>query len=311
MSFRPKLTIITPVYNGEVFLSETIDSILECEFEIDFEYIVVNDGSNDRTAEILSNYAGRIKVIDQVNAGESSAVNAGLFSASGEFVLVINADDPLFSKDLVNLSVKLLSDNGNLVATYPDWQKIDAKGKVKSTYVLPEFSDKIFIGLNRCLPGPGVVFRRSTALEIGGRNKKWKYVGDYDFYLRLSRVGGFQRIPKVLAQWRESTISTSISQKGLEMANERIAVIEDFVSNYSIDEGLKRIALANSLIMAARLSFFDSRIQGKKLLIKSIAVKRGWPQLATFPITLYILALPISRNLVKLPLKFKFEGQRI
>jgi glycosyltransferase involved in cell wall biosynthesis len=304
MLVQPKLTIITPVFNGEVYLSETLESIVGSDFGIDFEYIVVNDGSKDRTGEILSHYRESVKVINQENAGESSAVNKGILEASGEFILVINADDPLLSGDLVKHSINLLSENSNLVATYPDWQKIDARGQVKSIFRLPEFTDNVFIGLNRCLPGPGVVFRRSAALKIGGRNLNWKYVGDYDFYLRLSRIGSFQRIPKVLAQWRESSISTSVSQRGLDMAKERIAVMESFVSTYPIDEKLGRVALANSLVMAARLSFFDSQIPGKALLIRSFTMRRGWPELATIPVVFYILMLPISRVLVDILRKF-------
>ena len=310
MLVKPKLTIITPVFNGEVFLSETLESIVGSDFGIDFEYIVVNDGSKDRTGEKLSHYRENLKVINQENAGESSAVNKGIFEASGEFILVINADDPLLCSDLVKHSINLLSENNNLVATYPDWQKIDARGQVKSILKLPEFTDKVFIGLNRCLPGPGVVFRRSAALEIGGRNPKWKYVGDYDFYLRLSRIGSFQRIPKVLAQWRESSISASVSQRGLEMAKERIAVMESFVSTYPLDEKLGRVARANSLVMAARLSFFDSRIPGRMLLMRAFAMRRGWPELATMPVVFYILMLPTSRVLVDILRKFLGRSKR-
>lgn len=300
MDLKPELTIITPVFNGEKYLEQTIVSIVASKIPVHYEYLIVNDGSTDSTSRIIEKYSGSLKVLNQDNGGESSAVNLGLANAKGEFILVVNSDDPLLSVELISQSIRILKNNQNVVVVYPDWQKIDEFGNIKNYIVLPEYSDRLLIGLNWCLPGPGVVFRRSAANQIGGRNTKWKFVGDYDFWLRLSRIGDLQRVPMVLAQWRESINSTSISSRGLTMANERINVISDFLANNLIDNKLAKKARSNSYVLAGRLTFFDSKIPGQKLLFKAFKSRRGWPELLTLPIFAYILLLPLSRYITNL-----------
>lgn len=96
----PEISIIVPVYNVEKYLSECLDSILAQTFT-DFELILVNDGSRDNSASICREYANadrRIKLIEQDNAGLSSARNAGIDASIGPFLCFIDSDD-LVSKD--------------------------------------------------------------------------------------------------------------------------------------------------------------------------------------------------------------------
>jgi hypothetical protein len=151
--------------------------------------------------------------------------------------------------------------------------------------------------IGRCvtLPGPGVIFRRSAALKLNGRNPKWTYVGDYDFWLRLSRMGEIRHRPEVLAQWRHHPSSTSVSKRGLKMAQERILVVEDFLTRYQVSTRLKNKALGNAYYMAARISYFDKNIPAKKYLFKSFKNRKGWVEEAKVYEIFYIFLLPISR----------------
>ena len=171
--------------------------------------------------------------------------------------------------------------------------------KLIKTIILPEYSDEIMIGQCRCLPGPGTIFRKSAALKIGGRDTKWKYVGDYDFWLRLSTIGKISRLPGVLAQWRQNQNSTSVTQRGSQMANERIAVMSNFLEKNPSLKHLRKRAISNSYFLAARLVFFDSRVEGRKFLFKSFRVRKGWPEIAKISIVLYILLMPVSSILLK------------
>ena len=243
MNDYPILTIITPVYNGEKYISETIESIINSLIEYSYEYIVLDDGSNDSSLKILNKYKDKIKIFSHKNIGESATVNRGLENALGEFILVISADDPLLTSDLINKACKILIENSSIVAIYPDWRIIDQNGSTLRNKILPDFTDELLIGHCKCLPGPGTIFRRDKALQIGGRRSGWKFVGDYDFWLRLSRVGKIVRLPGVLAQWRENQDSTSISQRDYKMAFERIKVIENFLSENKVSEDLRRKAL--------------------------------------------------------------------
>lgn len=89
-----KISVIIPVYNGEKTIKKCIDSVLAQTYE-DIEIIVVNDGSTDSTAEILSTFRDKIKVINQPNMGQGAARNAGIAAAAGEYLGFVDADDTI------------------------------------------------------------------------------------------------------------------------------------------------------------------------------------------------------------------------
>lgn len=290
--------MITPVYNGEEYIEETIISVLSTISNSKIEYIVINDGSTDSTLEILNKYSGQIKIISQPNSGESSAVNTGIFAAEGEYILIVSADDPLFTSDIFNGVEEFFALNKNIVAWYPNWRMIDESGKKIKIVEVLEFSNELMVGRFQCLPGPGTIFRKNAAIQIGGRNSKWTFVGDYDFWLRLSRVGNFAKRNQVLAQWRLHPQSSSISRRGVVMANERIAVIEDFTRLFSMPASLRRKALSHAYYFAARLVLFDPKIKGKRLIIKAFIIRRMIIEESKLLVVLYILFTPISRYIL-------------
>ena len=301
---KPVVTIITAVYNGEEYIEETILSVLSATKKIEFEYIVVNDGSTDNTFNILMKYQDQIKIIDKPNSGESESVTIAFEKAQSEFLILVSADDPLISGRIFEESFEDFANDPNLVAIYPDWNMIGPGGEILKIINVPDYSDELLIGRCITLPGPGVIFRKSAALKIGGRRKKWTFVGDYDFWLRLSRIGELRHRPEVLAQWRYHPGSTSVNKRGPKMASERISVVEEFLSEFSINPRISRMALGSAYFMAARLVFFDSDVPGKRYLIKAFQKRKGWVEEARLHIVLYILLIPISSNFYKLFSKF-------
>jgi glycosyltransferase involved in cell wall biosynthesis len=289
-----RITVITPVYNGEKYIKETIDSVLAAIANLDIEYLVIDDGSTDKTFEILQTYNQKIRVIRQENQGESSAVNSGFHNALGDFVVVVSADDPLISGAIFDNVVEFFERNPEIVVWYPNWNMIDHNGKFIRTVHVDEYSDEKLIGRFICLPGPGAFIRKSAALQIGGRRKKWKYVGDYDFWLRISRVGQLKKRDEILAQWRFHDESTSIASRGLEMYRERIDVIDEFIEQFQIHGDLSRMARSHSLYYAARLSFFSNEINGRKTFIRALLTRRGWIEDSTFGVVIYLVTAPVS-----------------
>jgi len=296
----PIITIITTVFNGEDYLESTINSVLSCASGVDFEYLIINDGSTDQTPEILEKFGNQIRVVNQENIGESASVTKGFGLAKGEFVMVLSADDPLFTNEIFKNVFELFAADENLVAVYPDWNLIDSNGEILKKIYVPDYSDELLIGRFKTLPGPGVIIRRSAALKIGGRRSKWVYVGDYDFWLRLSRIGELRHRPEILAQWREHPNSTSVRRKNFAMASERIAVIENFITEFKIDGKLKKMALGNAYYMAARLCYFDPTIPGRKWIIKSLKLRKWLPEESKFIHVLFLLTFPLSYKLSKL-----------
>ena len=89
----PKISVIMPVYDGELFVQQAIDSLLAQSFQ-GWELIVVDDGSKDRTPQILEQYTDqRITVIRQANRGEAGARNTGMRHMTGEYMAFLDADD--------------------------------------------------------------------------------------------------------------------------------------------------------------------------------------------------------------------------
>lgn len=111
----PKISIIVPVYNVELFLHKCIISILSQTFK-DFELILINDGSTDKSGEICDVYSqkdSRIKVIHKKNEGQSSARNKGLEIARGDYIGFVDSDDWIeqdMYKTLYESSIKANAD---------------------------------------------------------------------------------------------------------------------------------------------------------------------------------------------------------
>jgi glycosyltransferase involved in cell wall biosynthesis len=301
----PSFSIITPVFNGEDFIEETVKSVLKFAPSGDFEYLIVNDGSTDATKSILERFGDLVITIDQRNMGEAAAVNVGFARATGKYALVVSADDPLISAELFTLSKSILENNQNIVATYPDWNLIDASGETQKEIRTPEFSLHALVGLNQCIPGPGAIFRTSDARLIGGRNIKLKFGSDYDFWLRLSNLGNFQRIPEFLAQWRGHENSTSVKSRGPEMAAERIRIIEDFVSQARLPDDLKQMALGNAYYSAAILRYFNKKVPHRFYLWHAFRVRRGFIEIANLREIVYLTGLPFTEIVWK-----RFRGEK-
>ncbi len=304
MSPSPIFSIITPVFNGEAHILETINSVLLYSRGYPVEYIVVDDGSTDATPAILSALGESIRVLKQENSGESSAVNAGLAIARGSIILIVSADDPLFTSELFEGAAEFFSANPNVMAWYPDWNLIDENGQIIEVRRPDEYDDNLMIGRFACLPGPGTLIRKSAALAVEGRRTRLRFTGDYDFWLRLSRTGELRHRAQVVAQWRLHDGSTSIAQRGKTMAQERIEVMQDFVANNKLPDDLKKMALAHSYYFAARLALFDRKVPGRRYLMKAFAHRGKWIEEASLMVLLVIASTPFSTIALKIFKRF-------
>lgn len=302
-----KFTIITPVFNGADYIEETVLSVFEATKDIDIEYLIVDDGSTDKTRELLEKYSTGIEYVYQENSGQAAAINKGLELASGLYATIVNADDPLLTNKLFLEAEKIMDREPRVVATYPDWNMIDSSGKIVETIFVKDFDPVELIGKFNCLIGPGGVFRTDIAKSVKGWDPNYRFVPDYDFWLRLSEKGVFRHVPEIQATWRTHETSISIASRSGAMAEERIRVINEFLKrNPQTSVSLKNMAVAHSHYRAAVLSYFDGRIDGRNLLITSI---KRYPRILIekdLRVSLFILFLPVSRLIVKMLLRFKY-----
>jgi len=197
----PRISVLMPVYNGSVFLSEAIESILEQTYP-DFEFIIINDGSTDDTGAIIDRYRDlRIKRIDhKANLGIITSLNEGLDAASGEFIARMDADDYSMPH---RLSMQLA-----YMDSYPDIGVCGSSVQVLGTEhiwhqpVNPEVL-KCRLLFRSCLAHPTVMFRRSLLDEHSIRYEApYIHAEDYQLWVRLSRLTLLSNIPEVLLHYR-------------------------------------------------------------------------------------------------------------
>jgi len=207
-----------------------------------------------------------------VNSGESSAVNTGLSLSSGEFILIVNADDPLFTKDIFTGVQSFFLSHPDVVAWYPDWRIINQSGLVMKEILVPEYSDDLMIGSNLCLPGPGTIFRKTCAIHFGGRKPYLNFVSDFDFWLIVRSTGSFKKRDGLLAHWRFHEDNTTSIKNSNGLA-ERIAVVDDF-TNCSDDfpKDLLRQSQASVRYFDAIFYNSDPSITHKRLFLNSIRI---------------------------------------
>ncbi len=139
MSASPLVSILIPVYNAERFVSNSIESVISQTYPL-IEIVVVDDGSTDRSAEIINSYSGRIKIILQNNAGQSEAANRAFGACSGELIKFFDADD-VMAPDLVARQVERLDGRRDAVAM-GEWTRFYGPMPSQETFpTLPMYRD--------------------------------------------------------------------------------------------------------------------------------------------------------------------------
>lgn len=129
-SKNPLISIVVPVYNGERYLRECVDSIRNQDYE-NIEIIIVNDGSSDNSIKVANELADidkRVKVINQENSGVSAARNNGIDNASGEYISFIDVDD-FICKDYISYFYNLILENNAEIALTPQPRKFNENTK--------------------------------------------------------------------------------------------------------------------------------------------------------------------------------------
>jgi glycosyltransferase involved in cell wall biosynthesis len=227
---KPLVSIIMPCYNGEAFLAEAIDSVLGQTFH-DFELIVVDDGSADRSAEILARYGDRIRVIRQANRGVSAARNAGIEAARGDFIAFLDSDDywePVFLDEMI----KGMADPRTAIA-YCGWQNVGVgEGK---PYVPPDFEgpEKMhhLLRFASLWPIHAILIRRSLMPAGVPFNPAYPACEDYDLWLRIASFHRIQLVPKVLAYYRKHGDANATSDQA-RVARYNLLVKQRFLADF-------------------------------------------------------------------------------
>jgi glycosyltransferase involved in cell wall biosynthesis len=176
------VSIITITFNSERFIQETVQSVCKQSYE-NFEYIIQDGGSTDRTLEIIRSFEDpRIKIFTESDNGIADAMNKAIQKAKGRFVGIIHSDDS-YSPDAIELSLNAMQSTGARWS-YGKLDYIDYSGKhlyeAGTTFSLAKL--KRFMLMNH----PTVFCERAMYDEFGNFNAKYRLAMDYDLVLRFA-----------------------------------------------------------------------------------------------------------------------------
>lgn len=204
------------VYNGARDLREAIESILNQSFA-DFEFIIINDASNDNSPEIINEYAAkdnRIRVINnEFNLGLTKNLNRAIKESKGEYLARFDCDDISYPERF-KMQAEFLDKNPNcaLVGAWADI--VDDNGKIMRTVKYPTDSKdlkKVLISYNPFFHSLAM-FRKSAIDAVGPYDESWRFAQDYELWLRIAEKYNIANIPQVLLGYRETTGSITASK---------------------------------------------------------------------------------------------------
>ena len=205
----PKVSVVIPVYNCEKFISTAIESVLGQTYG-DYEIIAVNDGSTDKTDEVLSRYASKIRKIYQPNKGPAEARNTGIANSGGEYIAFLDQDDA-WLPDKLKKQVEAMERNDRAGLVYTDMYILEDKAFAGTDYRLRSFQlrrprrgrvlEDLF--LDNFIATSSVMVRKECITKAGRFDPSLVPAEDYDMWLRISSEDEVDYVDAPLVKFRD------------------------------------------------------------------------------------------------------------
>lgn len=206
----PTISVVIPAYNAEQTILATINSVFEQTFS-DFEIIVINDGSKDKTLEVLQSIKDeRLKIFSYENSGVSAARNRGIAHATGDFISFLDADD-LWTPDKLELQLAALKAHPEAGVAYSWIYSINEKDELLKPFD-PVYEGNVYADLlkaNFLTSGSNPLVTKTAINSVGEFDEKLSGGEDWDYWLRLANKWHFVVVPKYQILYRRSTSSNS------------------------------------------------------------------------------------------------------
>lgn len=212
-----KISFLLPVYNAGSPLGPAIESILAQEFD-EFELLIIDDASTDRSTEIIQEYAEqnpRIRAMyHKSNQGLARTLNEGLNIAEADLVVRMDQDDESLP-NRAKVQFDFMTDHPAVVVAGSHVFHMGVTRSKDRLVELPTSHAQITEVLKKenCLYHPSVIMRREEILHIGGYRREFKNAEDYDLWLRVSRNYQIANIPSPLLRYRFSIDGMTLSRK--------------------------------------------------------------------------------------------------
>jgi glycosyltransferase involved in cell wall biosynthesis len=261
-------------HNGAKYLREAVDSILgqSCA---DLEFIIIDDGSTDGTADVLGAYSDpRIRVLRQENRGLTRSLNRGIREARGVFIARQDSDDFSLPGRLAK-QAEFLSAHPEVALVGTAMNVVAEQGELLATFRQPCDAETIMSSLRKhnCICHGSVMFRRACFEQAGGYREEFSATQDYDLWLRFSELFHLANLDEPLYAYRFTTGSITVKKM---VTQHRLAVLarqlaETRANGGNETERLEGVAsyLASPLTLAERLDIISNYKPWCRLLLKN------------------------------------------
>ncbi len=207
----PRISVVTPSYNQAEYLEQTILSVLGQGYP-NLEYIVMDGGSSDDSAAIIQRYESHLAFwVSEKDNGQAAAINRGFGQATGDIICWLNSDD-FFLPGILHRVAKELTSGPDLI--YGDCISFSQKG-ARSVINRPPAYDRELLGMWDYIVQPSSFWTRSLWEKAGVLNEGLHYAFDWEWFLRASQNGRFQKCDTIFSAYRfhESHKSSSGGDK--------------------------------------------------------------------------------------------------
>ena len=203
------VSIVIPVYNGENFLSEAINSALSQTYS-HIEVLVINDGSTDKTEDIALSYGDKIRYYSKENGGVSTALNLGISKMHGDYFSWLSHDDLYLPEKIAEaISAIETSCNSSTDIVYSDYTIIDKSGDtiavtdIRHKYPDADLTFGMFPLLKQMLNGCSMLIHKSHFIRVGVFDETLRATQDYDLWFKMCQGVTFVYLNKPLVAMRE------------------------------------------------------------------------------------------------------------
>jgi hypothetical protein len=198
----PLVTIVTPSFNQGRFIRATIESVLSQDYP-NIEYLIMDGGSTDETAEVVKDYASRVTFVSEKDRGQSHAINKGFERAKGPIVAWLNSDDVLLP-GAVGKAVRVFREKPATGAVYGEGYLIDGGGRITSRFPCTQPLDLWrLVHLSDYILQQTVFFRRDVVRELGYLREDLHYTMDWDILIKIAARWPLEYVPEYLGCLRE------------------------------------------------------------------------------------------------------------
>jgi glycosyltransferase involved in cell wall biosynthesis len=230
MATDPRVSVLMPVFNGEPYLRQSMESILNQSYS-NFEFIIINDGSQDQSRNIISSYNDpRIRLIDQPeNLGYGLALNRGIDQAQGEYIARMDCDDISLPERLAKQIIFM--DSHPEVGVCGGWiQYFEGSDVIISQPTVDSEIKKEFLAFCCPLSHPTIMMRTSLIkMHHLYYDPAYQPAEDYDLWVRILPLTCFANLAEILVMYRIHPNQVT-SRKGVELSN-AIQKIQERIKN--------------------------------------------------------------------------------